>query len=84
MDSLGEPVLVALTKEEQDPAGQLLEPTTSRGKSPLVIPDLISSLPIILQEDRETVLGTSDDAKIILKSSQDKKSSLNKISFPRW
>ena len=84
MDSLGEPVLVGLTEEEQDPAHQLLEPTTPRGKRPLLIPDFISSLPIILQEDRETVLGTSGDAKIILKSSQEKKLSLDKISFPQW
>ena len=85
MDSLGEPVLdVGLTEEEQDPARQLLEPTSSRGKVPLLIPDFISSLPIILQEDRETVLGTSGDAKIILKSSQEKKPSLDKISFPQW
>ena len=84
IDSLGEPVLVGLTEEEQDPARQLLEPTSSRGKRPLLIPDFISSLPIILQEDRETVLGTSGDAKIILKSSQEKKPSLDKISFPQW
>ena len=84
IDSLGEPVLVGLTEEEQDPACQLLEPTSSRGKRPLLIPDFISSLPIILQEDRETVLGTSGDAKIILKSSQEKKPSLDKISFPQW
>ena len=81
MDSLGEPVLVGLTEEEQDPACQLLEPTSSRGKH---IPDFISSFPIILQEDSETVLGTSDDAKIILKSSQEKKHFLDKISFPQW
>ena len=84
MDSLREPGLVGLTKEEQDAAGRLLEPTISQGKRPLVIPDFISSLPIILQDDRETVLGTSGDAKIILKSSQDKKPSLDKIPFPRW
>ena len=84
MDSLGEPVLVGLTEEEQDLARQLLEPTSSRGKRPLLIPDFISSLPIILQQDRETVLGTSGDAKIILKSSQEKKPSLDKISFPQW
>ncbi|KAK2558814.1 hypothetical protein P5673_019029 [Acropora cervicornis] len=84
MDSLGEPGLVGLTKEEQDAAGRLLEPTISQGKRPLVIPDFISSFPIILQDDRETVLGTSGDAKIILKSSQDKKPSLDKIPFPRW
>ncbi|KAJ7394557.1 hypothetical protein OS493_000373 [Desmophyllum pertusum] len=40
--------------------------------------------PTYLQEDRETVLGTSGDAKIILKSSQEKKLSLEKISFPQW
>ena len=84
MDSLGEPVLVGLTEEEQDPAPQLLEPTSSRGKCPLLIPDFISSLPIILQEDRETVLGTSGDTKIILKPSQERKPSLDKISFPQW
>ena len=84
MDSLGEPVLVGLTEEEQDPARQLLEPTSSRGKRPLLIPDFISSLPIILQEDKETVLGTSGDAKIILKSSEEKKPSLDKISFSQW
>ena len=84
MDSLGDPVLVGLTDEEQDPARQLLEPTPSRGKRPLLIPDFISSLPVILQEDGETVLGTSGDAKIILKSSQEKKPSLDKLSFPQW
>ena len=81
MDSLGDPVLVGLTEEEQDLARQMLEPT-SRGKRPLLIPDFICSLPIVLQEDWETVLGTSGDAKIILKSSQEKKPSLDKISFP--
>ena len=30
------------------------------------------------------MLGTSGDAKIILKSSQEKKPSLDKISFPQW
>ena len=54
MNSLGDPVLLGLTEEEQDPAQQLLEPTTSRGKRPLLIPDFISSLPIVLQEDKET------------------------------
>lgn len=84
MDSLGDPVLLGLTEEEQDPAQQLLEPTISRGKRPLLIPDFISSLPIVLQEDKETVLGTSGDARIVLKSSQEKKLSLDKISFPQW
>ena len=84
MDSLGEPMLVGLTEKEQDPARQLLETTSSRGKRPLLIPDFISSLPIVLQEERETVLGISGDAKIILKSSQEKKPSLDKISFPQW
>ena len=77
-------MLVGLTEEQQDPARQLLEPTSSRGKRRLLIPDFISSLPIILQEDREPVLGTSGDAKIILKFSQEKKPSLDKISFPQW
>ena len=39
IDSLGEPVLVGLTEEDQDPARQLLEPTSSRGKRPLLIPN---------------------------------------------
>ena len=56
----------SLAEKEQDPARQLLEPTSSRGKRPFLISDFISCLPIILQEDRETVLGTSGDAKIIL------------------
>ena len=84
MDSLGDPVLLGLTEEEQDPAQQLLEPSTSRGKRPLLIPDFISSLPLVLQEDKETVLGTSGDARIVLKTAQDKKLSLDKISFPQW
>ena len=84
MNSLGDPVLLGLTEEEQDPAQQLLEPTTSRGKRPLLIPDFISSFPIVLQEDKETVLGTSGDARIVLKSSQEKKLSIDKISFPQW
>ena len=84
MVSLGDPVLLGLTEEEQDPAQQLLEPTISRGKRPLLIPDFISSLPIVLPEDKETVLGTSGDARIVLKSSQEKKLSLDKISFPQW
>ena len=43
MDSLGDPVLLGLTEEEQDPAQQLLEPSTSRGKRPILI--LISLAP---------------------------------------
>ena len=80
-DSLGEPVLVGLTKEEQDLPHQLLEPTTSRGKHPLLIPDFISFLPIVLQEDRETLFRTSDDTKIIIKSSQEKNCHLTKFHF---
>ena len=49
-------MLVGLTEEEQDPARQLFEPTSSRGKRPLLIPEFISPLPIILQEERESVL----------------------------
>ena len=84
MDSLGDPVLLGLTEEEQDPAQQLLEPSTARGKRPLLIPDFISSLPLVLQEDKETVLGTCGDARVVLKTAQDKKLSLDKISFPQW
>ena len=43
MDSPGEPVLVGLIEEEQDPALQLLEPTSFRGKRPLLIPSLVPS-----------------------------------------
>ncbi|KAJ7323095.1 hypothetical protein OS493_032666 [Desmophyllum pertusum] len=39
MNSLGEPVLLGLTDEQQDPAQKLLEPVASRGKHPLLIPD---------------------------------------------
>ena len=84
MDSLGDPILLGLTAEEQDPAQPLLEPSTSRGKRPLLIPDFISCLPLVLQEDKETVLGTSGDARIVLKTAQDKKLPLDKISFPQW
>ena len=84
MDSLGDPVLLSLTEEEQDPAQQLLEPSTSPGKRPLLIPDFISSLPLVLQENKKTVLGTSGDARIVLKTAQDKKLSVDKISFPQW
>ena len=84
MDSLGDPILLGLTAEEQDPAQLLLEPSTSRGKRPLLIPDFISCLPLVLQEDKETVLGTSGDARIVLKTAQDKKLPLDKISFPQW
>ena len=38
MDSLREPALVGLIEEEQDPARELLEPTSSRGKGPLPLP----------------------------------------------
>ena len=86
MKSLGEPLLLGLTDAEQDPAQQLLEPeaTAVRRKHPLLIPDFISTLPLVLHEDRETILGTSGDAKIILKSSNEKKLSLDKITFPQW
>ena len=84
MDSLGDPILLGLTEQEQDPAQLLLEPSTSRGKGPLLIPDFISSLSLGLQEDKETVLGTSRDARIVLKTAHEKKHSLDKISFPQW
>ena len=83
LDSLGEPALVGLTEEEEAPATQLLEPTYSQGKRKLLIPDFNSSLPTVLQEVRETVPGTSGDCKIILKSFQEKKPSLENISFPQ-
>ena len=38
----------------------------------------------MLHEDRETILGTFGDAKIVLKSSNEKKLSLDKITFPQW
>ena len=86
MDSIGDPILLGLTEEEQDPAQQLLEPSTSRGtcKRPLLIPVFINSLPIVLQEDKETVLGIPGDATIVLKSSQEEKLSIDKILFPQW
>ena len=83
MDSLGDPILLGLTEQEQHPAQPLLEPSTSRGKGPLLIPDFISSLPLGLREDKETVLGTSRDARIVLKTAHEKKHSLDKISFPQ-
>ena len=76
-------LLLGLTEQEQDPAQPLLEPSTSRGKGPLLIPDFISSLPLGLQEDKETVLGTSRDGRIVLKTAHEKKLSLDKISFPQ-
>ena len=84
MDSLGDPILLGLTEEEQDPAQPLLKPFASRSKSPLLIPDFISSLPLVLHGVKETVLGTSGDARIVLKTAQDKKLSLEKISFSQW
>ena len=83
LKSLGEPVVLGLTDAEQDPSQQLLEPeaTAVRGKYPLLIPDFISAFPLVLHEDRETILGTSGDAKIVLKSSNEKKLSLEKITF---
>ena len=84
MDSLRDPILLGSTEEDQDPAQPLLEPSNSRGKRPLLIPDFISSLPLVLKEDKETVLGTSGDARIVLKTAQDKKLSLDKNSFPQW
>ena len=45
MDSLGDPILMSLTEEEQDPAQPLFKPFASRRKRPLLIPNFISSLP---------------------------------------
>ena len=52
MDSLGDPILLGLTGEQQDPA--------------------------------QPLLGTSGDARIVLKTAQDKKLSLEKMSFSQW
>ena len=71
MDSLGEPILLGLTEEEQDPVQQLLEPST-RGKRPLRIPDFISPLPpptpLVLRKDKEIMLGTSSDIRLVLET----------------
>ena len=84
-ESLGDPILPGLSDELADPAQKLLEPnTTPRGKRPLLIPDFVSSLPVVLEEDRETVLGASGGTQIILKTSHEKKPLLNNITFPQW
>ena len=68
-----------------DPAQKLLEPsTTPRGKRPLLIPDFVSSLPVVLEGDRETVLGASGGTQIALKTSHEKKPQLTNITFPQW
>ena len=83
-ESLGDPILLGLSDELADPAQKLLEPsTTPRGKRSLLIPDFVSSLPVVLEEDRETVLGASG-TQIILKTSHEKKPPLNNITFPQW
>ena len=82
LDSLGDPILLALTAEEQDPAQPLFKPFASRSKRPFLIPDFISSLPSALQEVKETVLGTSSDARIKNRSGQEL--CLEKISFSQW
>ena len=71
MDSLGEPILLGLTEEEQDPAQPLFKPFASGSKRPLLIPDFISSLPLALHEVKETMLGTSSDARIKNRSGQE-------------
>ena len=71
MDSLGDPILLGLTEEEQDPEQPLFKPFASRSKRPLLIPDVISSLPLALHEVKETVLGTSSDARIKNRSGQE-------------
>ena len=66
MDSLGDPILQGLTEEEQDPAQPLFKPFASRTTRPLLIPNFISSPPppLALHEVKETVLGTSSNARI--------------------
>ena len=81
MDSSRDPILLGLTEEEQDPAQPLFKPFASRNKRPLLIPNFISSLPLALHEVKETVLGTSTDARIKNRSGQ---LSLEKISFSQW
>ena len=84
-ESLGDPIHLGLSDELADPAQKLLEPsTTPRGKRPLLIPDFVSSLPVVLEEDRETVRGASGGAQIIFKTSHEKKPPLNNITFPQW
>ena len=84
-ESLGDPILLGLSDELADPAQKLLEPsTTPRGKRPLLIPDFVSSLPVVLEEDRETMVGVSGGTQIILKTSHEKKPPLNNITFPQW
>ena len=83
-ESLGDPILLGLSDELADPAQKLLNPAPPRGKRPLLIPDFVSSLPVVLEEDRETVLGASGGTQIILKTSHEKKPPLNNITFPQW
>ena len=71
MDSSRDPILLGLTEEEQDPAQPLFKPFASRNKRPLLIPNFISSLPLALHEVKETVLGTSTDARIKNRSGQE-------------
>ena len=71
MDSSRDPILLGLTEEEQDPAQPLFKPFASRNKRPLLIPNFISSLPSALHEVKETVLGTSTDARIKNRSGQE-------------
>lgn len=50
-----------------DPGQKLLEfSTTRRCNCPLLIPDFVTSLPVVLKEDQETVLGTSGGTQKIL------------------
>lgn len=84
-DSLGDPILLGISDELADPAQRLLEPsTTPRGKRPLLIPDFVSSLPVVLEEDQETVLGASGGTQIILKTNHEKKPKLTSITFLQW
>lgn len=84
-DSLRDPILLGLSDELADLAQQLLEPRSSlRGKRPLLIPDFVSSLPVVLEEDWDTVLGVSGGTQIILKTNNQKKLQLANISFPQW
>lgn len=51
---------------------------------PLLIPDFVSSLPVVLEEGQETVLGASGGTQIVLKTNQERKPNLTSFTFPQW
>jgi len=83
--SLGYPILLGISDNLADPTQTLLEPsTTPKDSRPLLIPDFVSSLPVVLEEDQETVLGVSGGTQIVLRTSHEKKPKLTSITFPQW